>query len=539
MQMMRAKEYIFMAVIFVIGILTVFSYGSYLDQTSEQRIMIANMKEYMIQLQGEPSAMTEELTAQGVIEISLDEDRDHGMAVYYPVFWVWQLNQSNPWLGSIIWHIYTFILVFWGMCSLYLLMKEMFQNSNIACFTVLLFFLTPRMFAESHYNNKDVVILSMLFTLFYWAVRLMKGVSAKTIFMFALMGALLSNMKIIGMWFFGLLGIYVVIYFVVKKQYTEKLLGQTLVCVGLWAVLYVLMTPALWADPAAFFQYLFGNAIDYDLWHDYVLFNGTMVHKDYTGIPRKYLPVLIVITTPVGILALTVIGFLVAGWELIKSKGRKLLEKEGLLFVFAGAVGVPLVYAVLAATPLYNGWRHFYFVYAAMIIGTGYGVFWIIRICRKKSAVWQKGIYAVEVLYLGVLIAGIIDNYPYEYSYYNFLAGENVVERYELDYWDLSVKQAFEKILEDAQDGIQIKVSALNLPTMWGLEGNRKVLPVSQRDRLSIEQDWENAEYLIVNTTYAVMYSKEQYQQIKENSELVEAFTSYGNIICEVYRRNL
>lgn len=549
--MKRNKGTLFLIGILLVGIFTLLPYGFYLDQTSEQRILFANIKEYLLYLPGDASGLIQDFTDFQVLEISIDEDRDHGMAVYYPAFPVWYINQVSPYAGSIFWHAYTFLLVFWGMCSLFYLGKELFHNEGVSAFLVLLFFLTPRMFAESHYNNKDVVLLSLAFTLFYWGKRLMKDQSVKSVCMLSIVGALAANMKIIGAWMFGALGLYILFYFIVTKQFHRKLFAKTVGCILLWVVAYVLLTPACWTNTAEFFQYLFFNAVDYNLWHDYVLFGGRMLHQDLTGMPKKYLPVLMALTIPVGILLLTLLGSILAMVDFVRKKG-KCLEDVGyvLVIIFIGAV--PLVYAVLAATPLYNGWRHFYFVYASMIVAAGYGAFRLWETAKSHSTAKSPGdvkgsvnakqfgrevfIEAAAVLYLLALVVGICINYPQEHSYYNFLAGKNVLERYELDYWDMSVKQAYESVLKQA-GGVKTTVGALNLPTRWGLDGNLKVLPKKAQEMISIAEEWKEAEYVIVNTTYAYMYTNDDYIWVKENYELTDSFTSYGNVICEIYHR--
>lgn len=45
------------------------------------------------------------------------------------------------------------------------------------------------MFAESHYN-KDMVLLSLTFSLFYYVYKLLSELTWKNLFMFALAGAL-------------------------------------------------------------------------------------------------------------------------------------------------------------------------------------------------------------------------------------------------------------------------------------------------------------------------------------------------------------
>lgn len=203
-----SKRILFLAGILLVGILTLLPYGFYLDQDLEQQVLYSNIKEYLLHLPGDGSEAQQELMDSTVPEISVSADKYRGMAVYYPAFLVWYINKLSPYWGSVFWHLYTFLLVFWGMCSLFFLGKNLFHKERVAAFLVLLFFLTPRMFAESHYNNKDMVLLSLTFTLFYWGKRLMEKPSLKNICLFSIIGALAANMRIIGAWLFGALGLY-------------------------------------------------------------------------------------------------------------------------------------------------------------------------------------------------------------------------------------------------------------------------------------------------------------------------------------------
>lgn len=535
MQLMRNRSVFVLLLILLIGLLTVPAYGAHLDQGSEQRILFSNIKEYLLHIpNGKNMQLVQDMTDLQVLEISIDEDRDHGIAIYYPIFFLWWVNQNAPYWGSVIWHIYTFLLVFFGMCSLFFLGKELFENEGLAVFTVLLFILTPRMFAESHYNDKDMVLLSLVFCVFYQMLRLMRTKSWNAVFMFALAGALAANLKIIGIWIFGVAGLYVLFYFIASGQYDKKLAGKTVSCILLFFGLFILLTPACWNQMGDYLSYLYHNAVDYDLWHDYVLFQGRMIHRDYTGMPKKYLPVLILLTTPVIILLLSIIGGLNLTVRLIRSRFKALWEREGFLLAVLLACGVPLAYAVLSATPLYNGWRHFYFVYASIILIAGYGARKLWEFAQKHRK--EKIAIGSGLVYLCALAVGIACNYPQEHCYYNILAGNNVAENYELDYWDMSVKQAYEMILKQTEEAV-CSVGALNLPTLWGLDGQLKVLPAKDRVRFNIAEEWTHAEYLIVNTSYAFMYSGEDYQSVKENYEFLGSISSYGNVICEVYAK--
>lgn len=243
---------------------------------------------------------------------------------------------------------------------------------------------------------------------------------------------------------------------------------------------------------------------------------------------------MILLTVPVGIILLIFAGAVLLFRDLIKEKFKNFFEKEGYFLVVAFSGFVPLAYAILAQTPVYNGWRHFYFVYSAMIACAGYGVYGLQKMAKQK--VTRKILHGCGVVYIGVLIVSIMCNHPQEHSYYNWLAGKDLEDYYELDYWDMSVWQAYNVIYKDAVGEGKVTVSALNAPTMWGLEGNWHALPQEKKEKMLITEEWEQANYLIINTTYANMYSVDNYANIKRSYKLIGDISSYGNITCEIYR---
>lgn len=525
---------VFLLAILLIGLMTAFSYGVYFDQVSEQTILFSNIKEYALRLGGEDSKLVQDMNKAGIIEISQDKERDHGIAAYYPAGIVWLLNQVSPYAGSVFWHMYTFLLVFLGICALYYLCKGLFQSQKLASFISLLFFLSPRMFAESHYNNKDMVLLSLVLMLFYGGYLVITKPSWPSIILFAIAGAYAFNVKIIGAYFFGLLGLYALLYFICTRQFNKRLFIKVISCLLLWLGIFVLITPATWVGPVEYVQYVFGHTVNFGRWSSYILFNGTLIHKEITGIPESYLPRLILFTTPVGILLLTAAGGLLLAVNTCKKRFRGIWQREGYVIFLILTGLVPIVFAMVADTSVYNGWRHFYFTYASLIMAAGYGAYGLNQLFKtklpSKLRLGGAGIYAA------VLAVGILLNHPFEYCYYNPLAGKNVAYKYDMDYWDLSVWQAYEAILEDAGDKGKISVSAFNAPTIYGMEINRDALPQEESGRILVLENWENAEYLIVNMTYTVMYNLEDYQYVKAQYELIETLESYGNLVCEVYK---
>lgn len=512
--------------------LTVFPYGAHLDQESEQNILYSNLKTYLHYFNGEATTLYQAFDSCGITGITDSIEKDHGMAVYYPLFGIFYINQVSPFIGNIVWHIYIYVLMFCGVYALFHLLLRIFHHLSVSVFATTLFFFTPRIFAESHYNNKDIVLLSLIICTAYYGWKVYEKRNWRDIICFSLFGSLSSNMKIIGIFIWGMLGLYILLALIIKRQFNKDVAIKGIACVFLWLSSYIIITPACWTGLWEFWYYLFSSASNFR-WNDYILFMGHMYNKNSTGIPKIYLPTMISLTIPVGILLLAGIGSIIQITSLIR-KPEKLFDGTGYLFVMELAVGIPLCYAILAETSVYNGWRHFYFTYIMFITLAAQCIFSLYRMASRFHK--EKLISGILGIYSLSLIAGIAMSYPNEYAYYNILAGQNVASSYELDYWDMSFKQAYEILLQNCKEG-NITVGTISNPAYWGLEKQLNALRGKHRMRFILCEDWKNAEYIIVNPTYANMYGSSEYSLVKENYLLMDSIKSYGNTICEIYQK--
>ena len=88
-------------------------------------------------------------------------------------------------------------------------------------------------------------------------------------------------------------------------------------------------------------------------------------------------------------------------------------------------------------------------------------------------------------------------NRPFQNVYFNFLAGENIRQNFELDYWGLSFRQALEYILENDKSK-EIRIAASNEECQLNFE----ILPIEGRKRLFWKKDVEEADYYLTNFRY-------------------------------------
>jgi hypothetical protein len=180
-----------------------------------------------------------------------------------------------------------------------------------------------------------------------------------------------------------------------------------------------------------------------------VLFAGHLYSA--SALPREYLPVLLSIqfTEPFILCAYLGLGLLV--WQILHDQLRAdLLLYIGLGFVF------PLLGLILLDSPLYHNFRQALFLVPAMFILAALP---LEMVFRKLTQSWARILLIVAIALPGVYSSAKL--YPYEYVYYNALAGglAGARDRYELDYWRISLREMALEMNKIAPPGAKIIVT--------------------------------------------------------------------------------
>lgn len=160
-------------------------------------------------------------------------------------------------------------------------------------------------------------------------------------------------------------------------------------------------------------------------------------------VPWYYIPKYILYTAPLIVLAGIVIGCL--SLPLVFRKKRSLLLFA--LFLLFCCV-FPVAYAVYKKSSLYDGWRHFLFIYPPLVVIASIG--WSALINSKQVALKYV---AIAVIVIGLVAPArfAAANHRYESLYYNEVAGglKGIYGQYETDYYMLGVKDAAEWLLKN------------------------------------------------------------------------------------------
>lgn len=524
---------LFFIVVLAVGFVTVPQYGRPWDERLEMDILRMNLWEYARAVGAEESAFAfwQEQgngTTSELLPISESIERDHGAAAFYPLAGVVMDATITEHSRMLLWHLWCWALFTLGALALYGCCRELELSRAVGMAAVCFLLLSPRFFAEGHYNNKDTVLMALTLCVLWTALRLMARPGVWRGLLFALAGAFCANMKVIGFALWGLCALFVLLRQLLRHNGGRRVWAAGLAAFFGFIGFYALLTPALWREPLAFFRYLVENALDFSRWKNYVRFRGQTYLLGKDRLPRIYLPYMIAATTPLWVLFLCAAGQLgtLKSWK--KGIGRSDRALGLLLCTLLWLL--PLGAAVAAGATVYNGWRHFYFLYGPMLVLAAYGLHGLYRLMAGKRMA-RRLLTVLLSLCMALTGVGIVTQHPYQYAYeqplVRLLTGQDDLER---DYWNVSVLNALET-LAGQTDG-EIVIAPADLWAQAGLESALYVMEPGLRERFSVAEEPDGAEYVLSNPTYTLFSGWEP----SEEQEEAVVIRAYGRTLMRIDR---
>ena len=410
-----------------------------------------------------------------------DADRFYGVAFELPLLLAERLPGMDDYhyvhrLRLTLTHLFFIIAAF---CC-YRLAYHLGGNRLIALLALLLFLLHPRLYAHSYLNSKDLPFLSMFVIALYLLERAFRRDTAGAFLLLGLAVGLLTNLRIAGIMLLpAALAMRGLDLFYAadgpERQGILRTAGLFLLTAGLT---FYAVTPYVWANPVA----ALAASLDLTVNHPViavvsVLFQGEWIPSDQ--LPPHYLPVWFSITTPPLAMLLGLVGIAAVAVKALRRPGAVFRNnrRRFMLLLLAGFLLPPLA-AVLLGSDLFNGWRHFYFVYGPFGLLAALGGGWLLAaISRQRRP--AAGLYGLAGLGLGLILLQMAQLHPLQYSYFNFLVDRVTPEylrtQYRMDYWGLAFRNGLEDLLKRHPGEIVVAL----------VEGNhRETLPPAARWRL-------------------------------------------------------
>jgi hypothetical protein len=242
-------------------------------------------------------------------------------------------------------------------------------------------------------------------------------------------------------------GVIVFLYLFTKVRSKAWITGVAYFLVA--GIVTYVAWPRLWGAPIQRYLEGLGILTNFPNYPGRVLFNGQLYSS--SDLPRSYLPVLLNIQFTEPFLLGAYVGLCILAWQLLRGR----IRADLLLYISLG-FAVPLLGLILLNSPLYHNFRQTLFLAPAMFMLAAPAL----DLVLTKLAQSSLRVLLIAAIALPGLIS-TIKLYPYEYVYYNSLVGgpAGVRDRYELDYWRISLREAALDLNKLAPQGATVIVT--------------------------------------------------------------------------------
>lgn len=311
---------------------------------------------------------------------------------------------------------------------------------------LLLIWLSPRLFGESMNNSKDIPFaLGMVFTLYHLIpfLRDLPHPRWRSGALLTLGIGLTLNIRIGGLLLYAYIGLFTALIYLYKMKKGEikslfssdfnRLLLMYAVIVVISYFLGVLTWPYALQDPVSNPLLSMEKMTNFPVTIR-VLFDGRMIPSSLP--PWNYTLVWISRTSPEIVLALFVVFV-----ALIFKISRHF--RTGYTFVLLFSILFPVAYAIYKHSALYDGWRHFLFIYPSIAICAAMTFTYLVEISKKKMI--RSALGALLAIGLLLPVRHLYALHPYQYIYFNDISGglKAAYTQFETDYYLNSAKESF------------------------------------------------------------------------------------------------
>jgi 4-amino-4-deoxy-L-arabinose transferase-like glycosyltransferase len=405
-------------------------------------------------------------------------------------------------------HAYYFIF-FLSLIYFFRIIKNRFKNWKYAILSVTIILLTPRIFANSFYNNVDIPFMSFTIFSIYYGLKFLKKPNIKYIILFSLFSAISIDIRLIGAVIPTI--IFIIFFFnKIKTQKFKEVIVKLFFVFLLTSFLVFLFWPMLWSNPLNNFFQVILNLANHPI-NQEVFFFGKNISVD--NLPWFYLFAWIFISTPIFYSLLFLIGIFLFVLLFLRRKKKAKINDIDVIFLLG--IIIPIFIPIILSSTLYNGWRHFYFVYPLMVYFMIYSISFFFENFKNKKMIIVFNI----ILFISLADIGywMIKNHPNQYTFFNKLVRKNAQTNFEIDYMGASYKENLDFLImyEKKKD---ISIFNASETKIW-----HQLFSLKDEDRLKIKEISKNeAEYWITNYWFDKnLYDKKFYDNYKLINEII------------------
>ena len=430
-------------------------------------------------------------------------------------------------------HLLNYLIFSSSLFICYKIILVRFNSYLLSILSIFLIFFTPRFFAESFYNSRDIFFFSLFIFFIYTVQCQLEKDDNKNKILVSLTSALLIISKILGIIPFLIYIFFYTIYNSEKNNTFIKIFTKVTLIILFTLLFILLLWPYLWLNPIEnLIQGYFGILKEHDNLKVLTLFMGEQ--QTSTSTPWYFRIVWFYITTPLIICLLFSLGLVVLLTKFIRDiinlnekNSNLVIDKSNFLDFFL-LLNLILIVFVTAKynDSQFNGWRHLYFLYLPIIYISIFAIRELIIYKRLKIIV-----FSILTMSCALNAFWIFKNHPYQNNYLNYFASKYAINKFDLDYWGLSNYQSLKYIL-DKDNRTIINVSTVSFAN---LNISKLKLDKKNRERLNVVFDYRKADYLI--NSYMGRLGENYINNFKNYKKFYE-ITVLGKPINTVYKKN-
>ena len=439
--------------------------------------------------------------------LQIAADRFYGVAFELPLFLLERVvGLEDPHYVYLARHVLTHLFFLIGGFCCYLLARRLAGDRLIALLVMLLFLLSPRLYAHSFFNSKDAVFASAFVMALLFASRAFDRDSVGAYRWCGAAAGLLIHLRVMGVVLFAVVLVFRAwAWFRAGRGAGRRRVVVTTGVFALWGGLVLFISlPYLWGDPIGRLSEYWTVLADHPVVF-YELFRGQVFFS--AALPWDYVLRWFAISQPpvtllLGLLGMGVLGLAVRGAVRRGAGARpgRGLGAAELRFgvLLATCFALPLVAFALLRPNTLQGWRHFYFLHGPFCLLATFALAWLRQLSvRGLQRRWVGGVAcALTAAGLGAAALEMAQIHPHQYLYFNFFVDrktpERLSERYETDYWNMMLRQGYEHILRQTPAStINMRprvvgtamVGVVGTATVADINRNVQILPEAARSR--------------------------------------------------------
>jgi hypothetical protein len=435
-------------------------------------------------------------------------------------------------------HFLNFFLFWVSSIFFYKILILRFKNWSLAISGVLFYVLSPRIFAESFYNNKDLILLSLFSISFYYVLIFFKKENNLNSIKLGIISAVCTSSRVLGILI--IITCLLIYIFDLISLFKERIksYNKYIILVFSYSIFLIIIWPYLWENPFKNFYNTIKIFSNY-LHIMQVLYNGDYYYSN--NLPWHYSIVWPAITTPILYIFFFILGFFffikrfLSRFVKIDNSNKRYshlwvgYREKFDVFLFFLLIIFYFLIIKLNAT-LYDGWRQLYFIYPIIIYYAIYALQIFYYYLKGKKYI----INYLLTAYLTFLIYILYTMHPMQMVYFNFLAKNNASINYQVDYWGLSSIQAIRKILNYENNKSKVRIANASYVSLW-----RSLVLLDKDDKNRIEfvgQDYKNADYIFTNFNSEVNMRVNSKYSIPKNFQLVDSLYVNKIKVYDIYK---